>query len=109
MLLDQLDSTPAMVTDIDKLLLNPRNGMNMDNQITCPNCKRTYSNLPIIEDAARGEGSDTQSLICECGEKISYWRITEQLRDQKKFGRLLKNKFLGLLKSRSKVNIAEKD
>lgn len=58
----------------------------MENQIVCPHCKRTISNNSIIDDAAKRTGSDTQSLICECGEKITYWQITAQLRDQKKIG-----------------------
>jgi len=56
----------------------------MENKITCPNCKKTISNNSVIEDAAKGEGSDTQSINCECGEKITYWQITAQLREQKK-------------------------
>ena len=56
----------------------------MENKITCPNCKKTISNMTIIDEAAKGVGSDTQSMVCECGEKITYWRITEQLRNQKK-------------------------
>jgi len=58
----------------------------MENQIVCPNCKRTISNISIIDDAVKGEGSDTQSIHCECGERITYWNITAQLRDQKTFG-----------------------
>jgi hypothetical protein len=63
----------------------------MDNLIVCPHCKKTISHNPIIEDAAKGEGSDTQSYICDCGERITYWQITAQLRNQKKFGRRLQN------------------
>lgn len=63
----------------------------MENQITCPNCKKTIANHPVIEDAATGEGLGTQSINCECGEKITYWQITAQLREQKKLvTRLLK-------------------
>jgi len=58
----------------------------MENQITCPECKRTISNSPVIEAAAKGEGHTMGSeyVICECGERISFWAITAQLRDQKK-------------------------
>ena len=56
----------------------------MENQITCPHCKKIIVNHPVIEDAAKGEGSDTQSINCACGEKITYWQITAQLREQKK-------------------------
>lgn len=58
----------------------------MENQITCPECKRTIANNPIIDAAARGEGHalGSEFVICECGERISFWAITAQLRDQKK-------------------------
>jgi len=57
----------------------------MENQITCPECKRTIANNPVIDAAARGEDHKMGSefVICECGEKISFWAITAQLRDQK--------------------------
>jgi hypothetical protein len=58
----------------------------MENQITCPNCKRTISNNPVIDSAANREDHRMGSgfVICECGERISFWAITAQLRDQKK-------------------------
>ena len=55
----------------------------MENQIVCPHCMKTISNNPIVDDAAKGEGSTTQSIQCDCGERITYWQITAQLRDQK--------------------------
>ena len=57
----------------------------MENQITCPACKRTITNNPVIDSAAKGEGHTMGSeyVICECGERISFWAITAQLRDQK--------------------------
>jgi hypothetical protein len=54
----------------------------MENQITCPNCKKTISHNPIIDEAAEGVVSDTQSIVCACGEQITYWRIIALLRDQ---------------------------
>jgi hypothetical protein len=63
----------------------------MENQIVCPHCKKTISNNSIIEEASKGAGSDRQSIICDCGEKITYWKITAQLRDQKKLGRRFQN------------------
>jgi len=30
----------------------------MDNQITCPHCKKIIANNPVIEDAAKRQGSD---------------------------------------------------
>ena len=58
----------------------------MENQITCPACKRTIMNSPVINAAANGEDHTMGSeyVICECGERISFWAITAQLRDQKK-------------------------
>ena len=58
----------------------------MENQIICPQCKRTITNNPVVDSAAKGE-DDTRSaeyVICECGERISFWAITAQLREQKK-------------------------
>ena len=58
----------------------------METQITCPQCKRTIINHPVVESAAKGEDHKMGSeyVICECGERISFWAITAQLRDQKK-------------------------
>lgn len=55
----------------------------MENQIICPNCGKTISNDPIIDDAARKEGSAARSIICDCGERITYWAVTAQLRKQR--------------------------
>jgi hypothetical protein len=66
-------------------------GKKMENQIVCPHCKKTISNNSIIDEAAKGEGSDSQSIICDCGERITYWQITAQLREQKTAGRRFKN------------------
>jgi len=63
----------------------------MENQIVCPHCHKTITHNSIIDDASKGEGSDTQSIICDCGERITYWHITAQLRDQKKIGRRFQN------------------
>jgi hypothetical protein len=56
----------------------------MENKITCPNCKTTISNDPIIEDAAINAGSGARIVTCECGEDINYWAIRSQLKEQKK-------------------------
>jgi hypothetical protein len=58
----------------------------MENHITCPQCKRTIMNNPVVDAAAKGEDHTMGSeyVICECGERISFWSITAQLRDQKK-------------------------
>lgn len=56
----------------------------MENQITCPHCKKTITNNPVIESAVKEEDLGSTFFVCECGEKITYWAITAQLRDQKK-------------------------
>jgi RNase P subunit RPR2 len=76
--------------------------MDMNIEITCRNCKKIIAINSVIEDAMKGEGSDRQSVVCEnCGEKISYWQITAQLRDQKKLGWRLRQWFQNLFKSRA--------
>lgn len=58
----------------------------MENQITCPACKRTITNNPVVASAARGEdhAMGSEFVVCECGERISFWAIAAQLREQKK-------------------------
>jgi hypothetical protein len=63
----------------------------MENLIVCPNCKKMISNNDIINDAAKGEGLTKRHMVCDCGEKITYWQITAQLRDQKTFGKKFHN------------------
>jgi len=58
----------------------------MGHYVTCPRCKKTISNNLIIDEAATRAGSSSRSIICECGEKITYWAITVQLRGQKTLG-----------------------
>jgi hypothetical protein len=72
----------------------------MENQIVCPACKRIISNNPIIDAAARGENypMGSEYVICECGERISFWAITAQLRDQKKPVEKVLNWFRGFSK-----------
>jgi len=63
----------------------------MGYQIVCQNCKRTISNNSIIDEAATGTGSSAQAIACECGERITYWQISTQLREQKTFGARFQN------------------
>ena len=70
----------------------------MEYQIKCPNCKKTLSNNPLIDAAAKGEGMGSQSITCDCGERITFWAITAQLRDQKKPGARILNWFHSLSK-----------
>ena len=67
----------------------------MENYITCPACKRIISNNPVVETAAKGgdHSMGSEYIICECGERISFWAITAQLRDQKKLGMRIQNWF----------------
>ncbi len=68
----------------------------MDNHIECPNCARVISNSPIIDAAARGEGLEPGYLHCECGERITFWAITAQLRKQKTTGSKIQTWIKGL-------------
>ncbi len=70
----------------------------MEHEITCPHCQRKITGDPIIEDAAKGLGTDNRFIICECGERISYWQITAQLRDQKTTGKKIQTFFQGIFK-----------
>jgi hypothetical protein len=42
------------------------------------------SNDPVIESAAKGEDRGSTFITCDCGEKLTFWAITAQLREQKK-------------------------
>jgi len=54
----------------------------MENQITCPNCGKTITNNPVIDSAAKKENLGDTFIICDCGERITFWAITAQLRNQ---------------------------
>jgi hypothetical protein len=62
----------------------------MDNYVTYPGCKKTISHDLIIDEAATGAGSASRSINCECGERITYWAITAQLRGQKTLRRRMR-------------------
>ena len=90
---DSLDYYTSIKSTPEKsgLLLNagmriiwlPWKERKMENYITCPSCNKTLSNDPIIEAAARKDYTESRSITCECGEKITYWNIVAQLRTQK--------------------------
>ena len=65
----------------------------MENQITYPHYKRTITNNPVFDSAAKGEDKGSTFFNCEYGEKITFWAITAQLRDQKKPMARIKNWF----------------
>lgn len=58
----------------------------MENYIVCPHCHKTITNRPLIDAAAAGTGNGSQNINCDCGEKLTYWAISAQLRDQKSIG-----------------------
>jgi len=66
-------------------------GIPMENQVVCPKCNKPVTDTALISDALKGEGSASQSITCECGERITYWQITAQLRSQKTNGFRFKN------------------
>jgi len=76
-------------------------GITMNNQIVCPHCGKKISNNSVIDDAANGKGSDEQFLICDCGERITYWQIDSQLREQNSFQKKLANWFAALFQKKS--------
>jgi hypothetical protein len=68
--------------------------------ITCPSCGKIIADDPLIALAVSGEGQSSQFITCECGERITFWAVTAQLRNQKKFGRRISNWFRNLFKGR---------
>jgi hypothetical protein len=66
-------------------------GKKMENYIICPNCNKTIINDPLIEAAARKEGSGARAIICDCGDRITFWAITAQLRKQNSRGQRFRN------------------
>jgi hypothetical protein len=69
----------------------------MENEIACRHCGRTISG-ELVDSAATGEGESTDFVICECGERISFWGATAQLRDQNRITSRISNWFRGLFK-----------
>lgn len=65
----------------------------MENQIICPHCGKTISNNLFIDTVANGKGYGSDSIHCECGERLTYWAITAQLREQKTLSRRIQNWF----------------
>lgn len=63
----------------------------MENQITCPQCKKTIVISAMISAEAKGEGTFARRLVCDCGEKIPYWGIASQLQNHQKLGWKFRN------------------
>ncbi len=66
--------------------------------VTCPQCGRMITDDPLIALAVSGEGKASQFIKCECGNQISFWAVTAQLRNQKKMGPRLSAWFRSLFK-----------
>jgi hypothetical protein len=73
----------------------------MDNQITCPKCGKVIANHPVIDSAVNGENRGSTFIICDCGERITFWAITAQLREQKTPGKRFQKWIQGLSKSKA--------
>ncbi len=70
----------------------------MEHYVTCPHCKKTISNHPVIEAAANEAGKGSETILCECGEMLTYWDIAAQLRGQKTIFAKLQTWWRGILK-----------
>lgn len=57
----------------------------MEGRIKCKHCgKVVAADDPLIAAARNGEGESSQFITCECGQRISFWDVTAQIRDQNK-------------------------
>ena len=74
-------------------------GDEIPSYVTCPGCGRTISN-PMVDSAETGEGTGADYFMCECGERITFWGATAQLREQKKLGTRLRAWFRSFSKGR---------
>jgi hypothetical protein len=63
----------------------------MENKLKCPNCNIALPNSPVLEAAVNNSGYGIDIVMCECGEKLTYWDITDQLKKQKKRSWKIKN------------------
>ena len=52
----------------------------------------------MVDSAESGAGSGSDFVMCECGERITFWAATAQLRDQKKLGTRIASWFRNLFK-----------
>ena len=70
--------------------------------ITCSECGRIIADdHPLIALAVSGEGQASQFIKCECGNQISFWAVTAQLREQKKLGQRILNWFQAIFKGQN--------
>ena len=75
--------------------------MEIPDTITCSECGRLIADDPLIALAVSGKGQASQFIKCECGNQISFWAVTAQLRDQKKLGRRFGNWLRTLFKKQN--------
>jgi hypothetical protein len=73
----------------------------MNNYVICPRCNATITNDPIIDSAVRGEFHGSEYITCTCGQNITFWDITAQLRDQNTFGLRVKKWWQKMTKSQT--------
>ena len=71
----------------------------MMSKVVCPNCQKVLPNNDVIDDAAKGEGSYLREVICECGERMTFWQIKALLREQNTFGWKLRKMIRSLSRS----------
>ena len=58
----------------------------MENYITCPSCNEMISDNPLIDVAAKKEGSSSRAITCKCGEQIIFWAYQGSGQSQKGIG-----------------------
>ncbi|OGO63345.1 MAG: hypothetical protein A2030_00120 [Chloroflexi bacterium RBG_19FT_COMBO_50_10] len=68
----------------------------MENQITCPRCKKTISNDSDTGSVGKQAGLVSAFVSCRCGEKITFSAIIDQLRDQESLMQGSKFDFINL-------------
>jgi hypothetical protein len=73
----------------------------MNNYVICPRCNTTITSDPIIDSAAKGELHGSEYITCKCGQNITFWDITAQLRNQNTFGLKIKKWWQKLTRSRT--------
>ena len=69
--------------------------------ITCPEFGRIITDDPLIALAVSGKGQASEFIKCECGNQISFWAATAQLREQKKLGQRIRNWFQATFKGQN--------
>lgn len=68
----------------------------MEAQIKCPHCDKIILDDQVVDATINGTGRGSDYMVCDCGERITYWGMTAQLRNQKKLGIRAQNWFHSL-------------